>query len=121
VRRINASGTPDEAWLKVKNFARRWRQAEPEAVKALRRNFGMTLSFMKLGARCDRRHAWTNNPVERAIRSLREGMNHQRHYGSAASLDRAVYWAARGRNLIREVQPDKTRPVMLKNEFTHNT
>lgn len=121
VRRIYASGTPDEAWLKVKNFARRWRLAEPGVVKTLRRNFGMTLSFMSFHKRADRRHVWTNNPVERVIRSLREGMNHQRHYGNAASLDRTVYWAARSHNLIREAQPDKTRPVMLKNKFTHNT
>lgn len=121
VRRIYRSRTPDEAWLRAKSFARRWRLAEPAAVKALRRNFGLTLSFMKLHKRADRRHVWTNNPVERAIRSLREGLKHQRHYGNRASLDRAVYWAARSRNLIREVQPDKTRPVMLKNKFTHNT
>jgi len=121
VRRIYASGTPDEARLGVKNFARRWRLAEPGAVAALRRNFGMTLSFMQLRERSDRRHAWTNNPAERTIRSLREGLKHQRHYKNLASLDRAVYWAARGRNLIKEKSQTQTRPVMLKNKFTHNT
>jgi transposase-like protein len=79
-----------QAMMRLRRWAARWADREPEAVRRLQSDFEDTLTYLNAPAAW-RRRLKTSNPIERLIRELNRKTNKVGPYPSAKSWERATY------------------------------
>lgn len=98
--------SPYQARHRLRLWAERWGQQEPEAVASFCYEFEDTLTYLNAPAR-ERRRLKTTNPIERLIRELNRKMRKVGIYPSAQSLERSVHlvWRKLQRHGYGRVNP----------------
>jgi transposase-like protein len=82
--------TPCQARRRLRLWAERWREAEPEAVRRFCYEFDDTLTYLNVPAE-DRTRVKTTNPIARFIRELSKKIQKVGIFPGARSLERATY------------------------------
>jgi len=110
-------GTRHQARYRLGQWAERWPEAEPEAVRRFSYEFEDTLTYLNAAPE-DRSRLKTTNPIERFIRELNRKIRQVGIFPSAQSLERAAYlvWRRLQRQGYGRV-PRKTCPKL----FTPNS
>jgi len=100
-----------QARWRAKEWAQRWREKEPQAVRAFLSHWERTLIYYRFEP-----ELWgkirTTNRLERYLRELRRRLGSISAYRNEASIDRMVYLAMRG--IARRGRPRPPSP-----KFTH--
>lgn len=87
---IYSSNTKEEALNRLKEFNKKWKKKEIQAVRSLNFRFMMTIKFLEFEETI-RKRIRTNNPIERYIEEIRRRIIPMRSFNSYESLDRLLF------------------------------
>lgn len=114
---IYRAPNPGEAKARAGDWAERWRDKEPQAVRAFLIRWERTLIYYRFEPRLWGKLRTTNSPygeLERYPRELRRRLKSISAYRNEASIDRMVYLA------MRDIAT-REYPHASHNKFTHSS
>lgn len=109
--------TPARAHRRMKRWAERWRELEPDAVRTFSYDFELTLTYLNAPAQW-RSRLKTSNPIERFIRELDRKFERVGIFPSPTSWERCT-WSVWTHLKTDGYAP--TRPPEPKTPFTRNS